>query len=107
MTVTQLHADNFESTLKSAQQPVVVDFYAQWCGPCRALAPVLEDLAQKLKGRISIYKANVDELPEQAQKYGIRGVPTLIVFKGGNEIDRITGALPKDQLSRYLEGIRI
>lgn len=88
---------NFDQTLKNYPL-VVVDCWAAWCAPCRAIAPIVEELAKQYSGKIVFGKLNVDENPETAQKFGIMAIPTLLVMKNGNEVDRIVGALPKNQL---------
>lgn len=88
---------NFDQTIKSYPL-VVVDCWAAWCAPCRAIAPVVEQLAKEYSGKIVFGKLNVDENPETAQKFGVMAIPTLLVMKGGEEVDRIVGALPKNQL---------
>lgn len=88
---------NFEQTVKSYPL-VVVDCWAAWCAPCRAIAPVVEQLAKDYSGKVVFGKLNVDENPETAQRFGIMAIPTLLVMKNGEEVDRIVGALPKSQL---------
>ncbi len=88
---------NFDQTIKSYPL-VVVDCWAAWCAPCRAIAPVVEQLAKEYSGKVVFGKLNVDENPETAQKFGVMAIPTLLVMKGGEEVDRIVGALPKNQL---------
>lgn len=88
---------NFEQTIKSYPL-VVVDCWAAWCAPCRAIAPVVEQLARDYSGKVVFGKLNVDENPETAQRYDIMAIPTLLIMKGGEEVDRIVGALPKSQL---------
>src|SRR4029079_3678817 len=85
----------FESEVLGAEKPVLVDFWAPWCGPCRMVAPVLEELAGQYADRLTIAKVNTDENQEHAGRLGVRGIPTLILFQGGKEIDRIVGELPK------------
>jgi thioredoxin 1 len=87
--------------LKS-NEPVVVDFWAEWCGPCRMIAPALEEIATELKGKVKIVKFNVDENPKVASQLGIRSIPTLMVFKGGERVATKTGAGPKSELSRWI-----
>jgi thioredoxin 1 len=94
---------SFEADVLKATSPVVVDFWAAWCGPCRVLAPVVEELAQEYRGRIEFVKLNVDENPRTAAKYGIQGIPTLLLFKGGEIADVVVGAAPKYELKRHLD----
>lgn len=89
---------DFDTKVLQAPTPVLVDFWAPWCGPCRMIAPVLEELAGSYDGKVVVAKLNVDDNPATAQKFGIRGIPTMIMFKGGEQIDQIVGAAPKPQL---------
>ena len=91
------HVDktNFEKDVLQAQLPVMVDFYADWCGPCKMIAPALEELAKEYDGKMTICKLNVDKSPELASEYGVMSIPTLIFFKGGKESGKITGAQSK------------
>lgn len=94
---------NFKREVLDADVPVVVDFWAEWCAPCRAFAPVIEELAHEYKGRIQFGKLNVDEHRALAGEYDIRSVPTLLVFKDGGVAEQIVGALPKSDVKRQLE----
>src|SRR5713101_250629 len=91
----RLTEQNFDEALAANQGLVMVDFWAEWCGPCRAIAPVLEELAEASEGRVTLMKVNVDENPGLAARYGIRSIPTILFFKEGALVDRVVGAAPK------------
>ncbi|MES2203926.1 MAG: thioredoxin TrxA [Pseudomonadota bacterium] len=95
---------SFESDVLNSSIPVLVDFWAEWCGPCKMLAPVLESVVDDYAGKVKIVKINVDENPETAPKFGIRGIPTLILFKNGEVATTKVGALSKSQLTDFLDG---
>ncbi len=94
---------SFEQEVLSSEQPVLVDFWAAWCAPCRMLAPTVEAVAEKYAGTARVVKLNVDENPSVSQRYGIKGIPTLILFKGGKEEERVVGATSKEAISRMLD----
>lgn len=98
-------ADKFKADVLEAKQPVLVDFYAPWCGPCRAMAPVLEELAGEYKGKVTIVKVDVDENQELAAKYEIRGIPALKVFKNGKIVNEVTGMISKAELATILDSV--
>ena len=95
----------FEAEVERSPLPVLVDAWAVWCGPCRAIAPVIEELAAELAGRVRVAKLNVDENPDTAARFELRSIPTLLIFDGGREVDRLVGAYPKAEISRRLEQI--
>jgi thioredoxin 1 len=93
----------FASEVLSSDVPVLVDFWATWCGPCRSISPIVEELAKEFSGRVKVTKLNVDESPATPTQYGVRGIPTLILFKGGKIFDQIVGAVPKARLKALIE----
>lgn len=90
---------NFDSDVLASNVPVLVDFWAEWCGPCRALSPTIDALADQFAGKVKVMKLNVDENPGVPGKFRIRGIPTLMIFKGGQVVDQLVGAHPKDTIS--------
>jgi len=103
--VLQVTDDKFEEEILKSQLPALVDFWASWCGPCRAIAPVVEELAQEYAGKVKVAKLNVDENPKTPGQYGIRAIPTLIIFKDGKVADQITGAVSKSHLEAVLKKV--
>ena len=94
---------SFETQVLNAEGPVLVDFWAEWCGPCKMIAPALEEIGAEFKGRVTVAKVNIDSNPEAPTKYGVRSIPTLIVFKGGKPVAQQMGAMPKSQLKAWVE----
>ena len=101
--VVELSESNFSQEVIKSPTPVLVDMWATWCGPCRMIAPIVEELAGQYQGKVKVGKLNVDDHPQVAAQYGIMNIPTLLIFKGGQEIDRIVGAQPKQELARRLD----
>jgi thioredoxin 1 len=93
---------NFEAEVLKADGPVLVDFWAEWCGPCKQLSPVIDELAKDLSGKVKVVKINIDEAPNAPTKYGVRGIPTLMIFKGGQVVDTRVGGAPKGQLQDWI-----
>ncbi|BAL25423.1 thioredoxin TrxA [Azoarcus sp. KH32C] len=94
---------NFEAEVLQAQTPVLVDYWAEWCGPCKMIAPILDDVAKEYAGKLKVAKLNIDENQETPAKFGIRGIPTLMLFKGGNVEATKVGALSKSQLTAFID----
>ncbi len=97
--------DNFQEIVLDSDKPVVVDFWASWCGPCLALAPVIDDIAEEYADTIKICKLNVDENQKTAMQYGIKGIPTILFFKNGNVVEQSVGLVPKEQLKELIDKI--
>ena len=106
MSATQKVSDaSFEADVLKAPGPVLVDFWAEWCGPCKAIAPALEELATTMDGKVIVAKINIDDNPATPKKYGVRGIPTLMLFKGGQVAATKIGALPKSKLVEWVESV--
>ncbi len=102
-TIKHVTDATFETDVLNADLPVLVDYWAAWCGPCKAIAPILDEAAKQYAGRVIIAKVNVDENPDSAAKYGIRGIPTLMLFKNGQATETKVGALNRTQLTAFLD----
>ena len=96
---------NFDAVVTASDQPVVVDFWATWCGPCRMISPIVDQMAEKYAGRVNVVKCNVDESSEVPVKFGIRNIPTLLFFKNGELVDRLVGAVPQAELEKKIESL--
>ena len=94
---------NFDDEIKNSQLPILIDFWAEWCGPCKQIAPILEEIGEAKKDKLKILKLNVDENPQTPQKFGVRGIPTLMLFKDGKLVDTKVGSLPKNMLESWLD----
>ena len=103
--VAEVSDQNFETDVIKSETPVLVDFWAPWCGPCRAIAPVVEELAGEYQGKVSFAKLNTDDNQRTAMQYGIMSIPTLLVFRGGNEVARVVGVQSKQNLKKTLDSV--
>ncbi|UUP17616.1 thioredoxin [Nitratireductor thuwali] len=104
MATVKVDNNNFQSDVLQASEPVVVDFWAEWCGPCKMIAPALEEISAELGGKVKVAKLNIDENPELAAQFGVRSIPTLMIFKNGEVADMKVGAAPKTALSAWIGG---
>lgn len=104
MATVKVDNNNFASEVLNSVQPVVVDFWAEWCGPCKMIAPALEEIATELSGKVKVAKLNIDDNPELAAQFGVRSIPTLAIFKDGKVADIKVGAAPKTALSAWIAG---
>jgi thioredoxin 1 len=102
MATVQIDTSNFQSDVLQSDTPVVVDFWAEWCGPCKQIAPDLEAISEEMAGKVTIAKVNMDENPDIAAQYGVRSIPTLLLFKGGEPVAVQVGAVPKSRLSDWI-----
>ena len=101
--IIEVSDSNFESEVVNSDVPVLIDFWAPWCGPCRAIAPIVEEISSSYEGKIKVGKMNVDENQATTMKFGIRSIPTLIMFKGGEAVDQIIGAVPKGEIEKVVQ----
>lgn len=102
---TEISESNFDETVMNAANPVLVDFWAPWCRPCRAISPLIDEMAREYEGKLSVYKLNVDDNPKIPEKFSIRAIPTVIVFKNGEPADRVTGAVSKGSLKEMIDKV--
>lgn len=102
MSLTHVSDDTFDSDVLGSQQPVLVDYWAEWCGPCLAIAPALDEIAKEFEGKLTVAKINIDEHPMTPTKYGVRGIPTLMIFKGGQVAATMVGARPKGKIAEWI-----
>jgi thioredoxin 1 len=103
--IVNIEDNQFQKEVLESQQPVLLDFWATWCAPCRAIAPMLEELAGQYKGKIKVAKINIDDNQDTPQQYGIRSIPTLLIFKGGKVVEQIVGAVPKAKLEEAMKRV--
>ncbi len=103
MATVKIDNSNFESDVLKASEPVVVDFWAEWCGPCKMIAPALEEISSEMADQVKIAKVNIDENPELAAQYGVRSIPTLLMFKNGEIAANMVGAAPKSRLADWIK----
>jgi thioredoxin 1 len=105
MKPTAVSDTSFDSVVLRASEPVLVDFWAEWCGPCKVIAPFLDELAGEMEGRVTVVKLNIDENPQTPRKYRVNGIPTMMLFKGGQVAATKMGALPKSKLKEWVESM--
>jgi thioredoxin len=104
--VTEFTDANFQTEVLNSSQPVLVDFWAPWCGPCRMIAPMIQELASEYTGSVKVGKINIDESPSAATSYGVSSIPTLMIFKGGEVVDRFVGVQPKNRLQQAMDAAK-
>jgi thioredoxin 1 len=104
MATVKVDNNNFQTEVLNSAEPVVVDFWAEWCGPCKMIAPALEEISNEMTGKVKVVKLNIDDNPELAAQFGVRSIPTLAIFKGGKVADIKVGAAPKTALTAWIAG---
>lgn len=105
MAVIKLTKDNFDQEVMQSGKPVLIDFYADWCGPCKMMSPVLEQLSEELEGKLKVGKIDVDEEPNLAGQYQVMSIPNFVIFKNGRAVDQIIGAVPKEQMMAKIQAV--
>lgn len=105
MGATHIEDDEFDSKVLQSEKPVLVDFWAEWCGPCKQVGPILDDLASEMGDKLTISKVNIDKNPESPSKYGVRGIPTMMIFKNGEVIGTKVGAHPKSKIQEWIDSV--
>ena len=105
MAALEVTDDSFSNEVLNSELPVLVDFWAEWCGPCKMVSPIVEELSNEYNGKVKVAKLDVDSNPQTATNYGIRGIPTLLMFKDGSAVDQIVGAVPKTHIAERLDKI--
>ncbi len=105
MSSIKVTDDSFEEEVLKADGPVVVDFWAEWCGPCQAMSPLIDELAEELAGKVKVTKVNIEDSPNSPTQYGVRGIPTFMIFKDGQVVDTRVGGMSKDQLTTWVESV--
>ena len=105
MATKHVTDDEFDGTVLKSSQPILVDFWAEWCGPCKQIGPVLDEIASEMQGKLTVTKVNIDNNPESPQRYGVRGIPTMILFKDGKPVATKVGSMPKTQLVEWLNSL--
>ena len=105
MSTVHVSDDEFESKVLKGSGPVLVDFWAEWCGPCKQISPILDEIAGEMAGKVTVAKVNIDQNPETPTKYGVRGIPTLILFKDGEAVATKVGSLPKSKIVEWLDSV--
>ena len=103
--IAVIASEQFDSEVVESDLPVVVDFWAEWCGPCKMMGPVLDELAEQFADKVKVCKVDIDKSPDTAERFGIRGVPTLLLFKGGELVDTLVGFKPKGELEKKINGL--
>lgn len=98
----EINDNNFEQEIANSKSPILVDFWAPWCGPCKQLGPIVDELSKDMEGKIEVYKCNIDENPETPSKYAVRGIPTLMIFKNGKLVNSKVGSIPKSALYEWV-----